>query len=368
MKYYYCYSIKRGLFDREMQYAKDLGVYIFYDEEEDEFFDQDNNLIEIRNMPIFPRAGVRGAKYLVDVIITHGGKCLVKKEDYDITLNWPYYVKTVRNNIILSGRQILDNPELIISRFGNERVFFKTKQKNYSQIIDISKFLKKDLSFTQALEAHENDDFIISDAVEIENDGHGMLEYRAFIVNSEIYNISRISELLLSSIPNEVISKLKEIVHILKETDFPKSYVIDLFIYKDKNGKRVVDVLECNPIVASGTYLYNSVFEKIDDLEHKCPSASLPKEKIKYGKKEHSNYNFDTIDNTIPSIFYNLPGGFAADLTSYALFGTKSSNYPFFHFCGTNTSNLTIPKMDFELIPTDDELVEPKKLSRIKED
>ena len=42
---YYCYSIKRGLFDLEMDYAKEIGVYLFYDEKNDLFYDKDDNVI-----------------------------------------------------------------------------------------------------------------------------------------------------------------------------------------------------------------------------------------------------------------------------------------------------------------------------------
>ena len=111
MKYYYCYSIRSCFFDYEIEYAKELGTYIFYDEQQDKFFDRDNNPVDIRNKKVFPRTGTLEAKRLVETIIRHGGISIVKKEDYDLTLNWPYYLKTKRNNIILSGEQIINNPE-----------------------------------------------------------------------------------------------------------------------------------------------------------------------------------------------------------------------------------------------------------------
>ena len=348
MKCYYCYGVRKNLFDNEIEYAKALGKYIFYDPKRDGFFDKDNNQIDIRNKKIFPRAGVSEAKRLVEAVIRHGGDSVVKKDDYDITLNWPYYLKTKRNNIILSGEQIISNPELITRIFGDNTVFFKTKHKNFSRIINTSNFFKKDLSFIQALEEHSNDDFIISDAVTIEKDENGPLEYRAFVIDGEIFNISRISYNLLSNIPKAVIEILKEAVTSLKGTGFPESYVIDLFTYIDKDGNKVTDVLECNPIVASGTYLYNSIFQKQTDLEHKCPSTSIPPEKNRYRK--HNHYSFNSSKKVHPSIFYHLPGGFAADLTSFSLFGIKSSE---------NINNY--------FYESDDEIAEPKKLSRIKE-
>ena len=323
MKIHYCYSSKMWLFREEIQYAKELGLYIFYDKENDLFLDRYNNLIDIQEMKILPRTNIPEAKKLIDAIINHGGKSIITKEEYDLTLNWPYYIKTTRNNIILTGNQIIENPTLISSIFGNEQVFFKTKNKNFSSIVDVSEFFQKSSAFIRYLKEHQNDDFIISEAVKIARDKHGLLEFRAFIVNGEIYNVSRISQNLLSKIPKEILNKLKEIVSKLNISDFPKSYVIDLFIYTSKEGNRVVDILECNPIIASGTYLYNSVIEKIPDLEHNCQRASLPKEKVKNSDKKHHNNSFDSSDTTNASIFNSIDGVAVSDFTSFLLYDTK---------------------------------------------
>lgn len=238
--------------------------------------------------------------------------------------------------------------------------------------MEVSIFLKEDSPFIQALKTHFEDNFIISDAVSIVEEQYGQQEYRAFIVNGEILNISRISDYLLETIDRKIITKLKDVVSQLKETGFPKSYVIDLLEYQTKSGQKEIDVLECNPIIASGTYLYNSVFEISNDIAHECPSASIPKEKTKYGNRE--KYSFTTLDELRPSICYNLPGGFAADLASFSIFGTKSSKNTYFHFNTDNNSYLNLNCLFENLIENDSELTDKfedipvKKLARIKED
>lgn len=353
MKYYYCYSIKEGLFDDEMDYAKELGVYIFYDENKDKFFDKDGIEFDIKGKSIFPRTGVYQQETLSNAIIDHEGNPLVTKEDYEKTTNWPNYIKTKRKNIIISGKNILENPIGILSLFGDGQIFFKTKEKNFAEVIATTNFLKDDSSIMQAIEEHKEEDFIISDVVSIEEDEFGLLEYRAFIINNKIMNISRVSDYLLSNVPQEVIDKLNGVMLELKETNFPKSYVIDFFIYKNELGIDEVDVLECNPIISSGLYLYNSVFEQIEDLHHKCPSMSIPREKLKYPKSKH--YSFNVKETRRPSICYNLPGGFAADLTAITLFGSKTSKNMFFHFA---PSHICIPNFISE---------EPKKKTLKKE-
>ena len=75
-------------------------------------------------------------------------------------------------------------------------------------------------------------------------------------------------------------------------------------------------------IIASGTYLYNSVFSTTDNLAHSCPSRSIPVEKKKYG--DYQNFSFDAKGKMIPSICFKLPGGFAADILSFSIFGSSS--------------------------------------------
>ncbi|MBQ2873297.1 MAG: hypothetical protein IJE89_04800 [Bacilli bacterium] len=299
MKYYYCFSSKNNLFKEEIEFARILDLLIIYDFEKDIFLDKDNNEINIKDMLILPRTTIKDALNLLDAIKRHGGNSLVSKEDYHKTLNWPYYIKTKRNNIILTGREIISNPKFIIGMFGMDKVFFKTKNKNFSGVVEVSELLDNNSPFYFALKEHLDEDFIISSFVNIEKDQDGLLEYRAFIINGEIHNISRNSDSLLSDIPNEVITELENIVKNLKKTDFPNSYVLDLIVYSDLFWNKTIDVLECNPIIASRAY---------------C-----------------------TINTTKPSIFYSLPGGFASSLIS---FYSYDSNYKYEETRDINTRKL----------------------------
>ena len=377
MKYYYCYTKNNNLFETEINYAKMLGIYVYYDEILDIFYDEFDDPIDIKGMNIFPRTSISQTKTLLDAIDCHYGNSLVTMEDYEKTLNWPNYIRIIRNNIILTGEQIINNRDYISKIFGNDKIFFKTKIKNFSQVIDVSSLYEDNTSFMKTLKKHSQDEFIISDEVFIEQDKNGPLEYRAFIINGNIYNISRISNTLLCIIPKEIIYKLQQTVSNLKETDFPKSYVIDLFIYKNQFGEKVVDILECNPIIASGIYLYNSVIEKIDDLEHLCPSASIPREKIKYDK--YNKYSYNIKSKVIPSIYYKLPGGFASDLVANSFLNQESNKDTYIHFNYHNLNFLNLesnnpPQLltDDDLINQDEELIEiedipkNKKLVRIK--
>ena len=348
---YYCYSTTKGTFAGESEYAKEKGVFIFYDEDNDIFIDKDGNEVDVSELEIFPRTGVLQAKKLVEAIHRHNARCIVGEGDYDKTLDWPKYISTKRKNVIMSGQEILDNPELIIETFGVDRVFFKTKNKNYSQIIDVEKLMAKEGNFYQAIKAHKDDDFIISDVVDIVHDDSGPLEYRGFVIDGELFTVSRVHDYLMGKVDAGIIKKMQEVIDEASSSDFPKSFVVDVFVCKE-DGETYVDVLECNPIVASGTYLYNSVFERNSSLEHDDVLSSIPEEKMKYGHLDA--YSLTAGNWGCPSICYELPGGFAADLMSFAFFGS-ASNGMYFHFdMASNIDPLNIGS-DFSMSLVEDE-------------
>jgi hypothetical protein len=362
MEYYYAFSTEFGTFKNEAKYARDLGKYLFYDEAKDVFLDKDGNVVDVTGLDIFPRTGVLQAKALVDAIYRHGASSTwVKPGDYDKVLDWPDYIRTKRKNMIVSGQEILDNPEEIMKLFGTGDVFFKTKEKNYSQIISMEKLLSREGNFYDALCAHKDDDFIISDVVDIRQDDFGMREFRGFVFDGHIGNISRVHDYLVGIVNPDFEFKIKDILKELEGTDFPKSFVIDMFEYYDENGNLQIDVLECNPIVASGTYLYNSVFGRKGYLNHMPmngsmdPYDTIPTEKMKYGPVEM--YSKESKIKGRPSICYELPGGFAADLVTFALFGHGSKGV-FLHFDtagNINPSNIG-PISDIDLVESDGEL------------
>ncbi len=335
----YCFSTEQGSFYGDAQYAKEIGKFIFYDEKKDEFTDKDGNIVDVMGMEILPRTGVLQATALIEALDRHGAKSIVKMGDYEQTLAWPKYIETKRRNVLMSGKEILDNMESIIEMFGPGEIFFKTKNKNYSQIIDIARLVDPNDALHQALMVHLNDDFIISDVVDIVRDKYGPLEYRGFVVDGELFNVSRISDFLMCGVPKDCIKRMKEVIEEAKKTGFQKTFVVDLFYYKDSSGNISLDVLECNPLIASGTYLYNSVFSKSCDLEH-SDVKKIPIEKMKYGRS--NMYSEDIVVKSCPSICYELPGGFAADVVSYMMFG-RASNGMFMHFdFSENVSPLNI--------------------------
>ena len=121
------------------------------------------------------------------------------------------------------------------------------------------------------------------------------------------------------------------------------------------------DIIPGETIIASGTYLYNSVFGRKGHLNHMPfdnsldPYDTIPEEKMKYGPVEM--YSTDSKIKGRPSICFELPGGFAADLVSFAMFGSSSKGM-FIHFDTVGNINpLNIGSIcDFDTIKSDSDL------------
>lgn len=270
MKYCYDKNLPWPYSKNEMKLVKQRGNGILYDSELHRFEDFDHNEIDITGEVIFPRTGVAQIYDLLDEIVRQGGTPAFSKDEMEQVRKWPKYVQTKRTGHMLTGKDLLD--EEVIERleqiYGTE-FFMKTLRKDFSGIIPIELLKDKECAFYKTLVHHPDTEFFISEKVNIEQDQYGKKEYRCFVVDGEIYNISRFTSRILHEIDPQVLEKLQNIVASLKGS-FPKNYVLDVFEY-ELNGEKDLDVLEFNSIDASGLYLYNSCIEKSDDLLHKNP-------------------------------------------------------------------------------------------------
>ena len=226
----------------------------------------DGEKIDITGKVVMPLSGIKQISILNNIIEKNGGILSTNNDEINIILNWPKSIKTERNVKIMTGKEISDNINQIEEEYGNE-IFFKTVEKNFSNVIATDVIKNKNTVFSKTLEKYSDNNFILSKKVNVSYDDLGEQEYRCFIINNEIYNISRRTTSILHKIDSDVFSVANSIVDRLKDK-FPKNYVLDLFKYTDDNGKKHIDVVEFNPVEASGLYLYNSRIKKSNDILH----------------------------------------------------------------------------------------------------
>lgn len=316
---WYCFD-KKLEFEyskREMALAKINKNGILYDSDWKVFTDFSGNKIDITNQVIFPRTGVSQIYEMNKEMVKKGGIPIVDSNQIAKITSWPLYYQPSRKMQILKGKDLinLDVITKLEKEYGKE-IFLKTKEKNFNGVIKIDLLKDNQCIFYKALNYHLNEEFIISEKVDIVEDEYGLKEYRCFVVNNQIYNISRFTTTVLHGIDEAVLQKAEEVFESMKEI-FPACYVMDLLEYQ-KDGKSYLDVVEFNPIHSSGLYLYNSAMEKSTDLLHRN-KKSIAKEFI--DTVEECTIQGKVVNDR--ENLYELPNSFSNDLRSIYLTGDR---------------------------------------------
>ncbi|MDE5587073.1 MAG: hypothetical protein K2I72_01725, partial [Bacilli bacterium] len=102
----------------------------------------------------------------------------------------------------------------------------------------------------------------VCETVSILKDHLGPVEYRCFVVDGKILNISRNLFLTYHYISDYIRAQAEKLLERIRRIkDFPTTFCLDLMFYEVRNTDTViVDIAELNPLEASGEYLYNSIY------------------------------------------------------------------------------------------------------------
>lgn len=87
-------------------------------------------------------------------------------------------------------------------------------------------------------------------------------EYRAFVVDGKLYSISRSYIDWPTEVPQEVIDYTKNKINQISKSNFVKSYVLDV-TECIVNDKKVIDVVEANPICCAGLEVCNDLLSPL---------------------------------------------------------------------------------------------------------
>lgn len=299
-------------------YLKKQGQFCFYNPESDGFYTPDLNSIDITGKEIIPHNFANDEMQLFHKAIReHGGIISKDIEQIKKVYNWLDYYTPKRRMRKISGRELIE-PEILskIEQLYGSEIFFKTLEKSYSEIVKTEYLKIQDTIIGIALERHLDDVFIISEVVDILKDDIGNKEYRVFVFDNQILNISRHTNVFLHKIDYSVYQKAQQIVDVMKIKGFPSSYVVDLFEYMTKDGNIDIDVVEFNGFSAAGRYLYNSVSEipTLDMLHENILNIAIEKrDLVNLCLLPDPKYK-DFVDGFTASKYCDMPGSFANDL------------------------------------------------------
>ncbi len=317
----YCFNAKHfsnnDRTNKEIEYAISKKVFIYYDEEEQVFKDEQENIVDVHSKEVFPVSFIFQLPTLIEALTKNGAIIPNTLEQIHMVEEWYNHIVTKRNMISFTG-SMLNDPELltyIYEVFGhNPEVFLKTAKKDYNGIIDLTELYEEDSDLRKAIKLHEDEEFILSEKVEVNEDEIGKEEYRIFIYQGRIMNISRITDTTYHTIPECLIEYVEELISSIPR-NFPKSFVLDVFSYG-----HMYDVLECNPIEASGRYLYNSVFSLSQDLTH-TNIESIPEE------KDSTKVSYSSEVEMKPSTLVKVQGSFAKDYDDIKRYGKRVDGF-----------------------------------------
>ena len=96
---FYCFYGESDLsygVENLLNYTKKAGKAIIYNNEKDCFVDSNGKEIDIKDMKIYPRAGVFQEEKLCAAIEKHGGKSLCTKDNIDFCTSWLKHYKPIR--------------------------------------------------------------------------------------------------------------------------------------------------------------------------------------------------------------------------------------------------------------------------------
>ena len=248
--------------------AQKIDKLIVFSREDGKFY-RNGKEINVKGLKVFPRCFIPYAKELLTKLEVAGANSLMSQQDFYTTERWCDFFQP-------------DHRPVYHTTFGE----FKKNHKYYSEVIPdlffktVEKGLRilnlkyfsinhegEELFFTKPPIFNMDDDkeIMLSPMFEVIDDPENKAEdreYRAFIIDGELYSLSRSYVDWPTKVPEEVRVYVENKVKQIGETDFVKSYVLDV-TECIINGKRVVDIIEANAICSSGLEVCNDLLSPL---------------------------------------------------------------------------------------------------------
>lgn len=258
----------------EIDYAKKIGKLLIYSIDDDKFF-HNGKEVNIKEKTIFPRCFIFHVKKFLPKLEENEANSLVKFTDTLKIEEWPKYIQPLyRNATVTTFSEFKKNYKYYLEKY--KKIFLKTCTKSFSSPIEFIKEIElpinsKKIPFLCIQPSNQKaafsriesqDKIIVSSCIELVPDPENnkkSKEYRAFVLNGKLANISRSYLDESTKVPEQVKNIANYIVDEINTKKFIKNYSFDLFEIKF-NNKHCVDIVEFNSLESTGREIDNSIF------------------------------------------------------------------------------------------------------------
>lgn len=275
---YYCFVEEdlTGLSDADplmiqVKYAKHLGLFCCCHLTNGTVTDQKTQTINLECKQVFLRATCSTTVGAMELLNRLGADLVETMEDIHAIEHW--------DSLSLSKRQIfsVQSDSLFAAAYPSQieeflvatpQVFIKSREKNFCVQLPSRKLLEGNAEVLAFFREHNlscNNEFMLSELLEVKSDSLGPKEARFFVLNGMIANASRTIHSIQHNVPRRFLEKG---IHLAKsvsaaQSAFPRNYVIDIGEFT-KEGEAFLDIVEMNPVTSSLCYVNNSIFTMED--------------------------------------------------------------------------------------------------------
>lgn len=228
---------------------------IYYDAEKDLFYNQDNRIINVKDRVVVPLSNENSLEDFYNLLKSKGVLFTNKLEDVPKIEKWYEYIEPHRCFVPFTKKDLSDLSFLtyLIELFGNDIEVYLSST-NESIPVDMSDLIQGIVP----LKDNQNNEFLLSTKLDIDEDEYGKVEYQALIERGKIIKVSRLVETdEYIKLPVEVFTAINEFLADLPSS-FPKTFVMRI-----ASTKNMYDLLDIRPL------------EKIDQF----PSKKLAEDK-----------------------------------------------------------------------------------------
>ncbi len=194
---YYCFcakKISKERVQREIDRAIQENSFLYYDSKKQEFLDEKDQVIDITNCEVMPISNVLQLKEMIVALEKKGAKIPNTWEDLKKIEMWYQYIEPKRKMVAFQGAMLEDvafKTYLLELFLEEEELFLKTVKKDFSGTVTLKDLLDQESDLRKAFSYHAEDEFLLSKKVKLDQDELGKKEYRIFVKEGEILNISR---------------------------------------------------------------------------------------------------------------------------------------------------------------------------------